>query len=70
LDSAVDPIKPTFQAPESKRLTLIYDERLSSLAFNFNVRRYTMVTLPFLDGVGKIHAYKAGAYTRPLFSST
>jgi len=51
-------------------LTLIYDERLSSLAFNFNVRRYTMVTLPFLDGVGKIHAYKAGAYTRPLFSST
>ena len=28
-----------------------------------------MITLPFLDGVGKIHAYKAGAAQPPSGSS-
>jgi hypothetical protein len=37
----VDPIKPTLQAPESKRLILSFDEPLSSFALKFNLRRYT-----------------------------
>jgi len=37
----VDPIKPALEAPRSKRLTLEYDELLSSFAFKFNLRRYT-----------------------------
>ena len=36
----VDPIKPTFTAPGAKRFKLKYDELLSSVAFNFNLRRY------------------------------
>jgi hypothetical protein len=37
----VDPIKSKFKAPGTKRLKLKYDERLSSFAFNFNLRRYS-----------------------------
>jgi len=37
----VDPIKPTLQAPGTKRLKLEFDELLSNFAFNFNLRRYT-----------------------------
>jgi hypothetical protein len=35
----VEPIKPALKAPGTKRLTLNYDEVLSSSAFNFNLRR-------------------------------
>ena len=38
----VDPIKPTLKPPGNKRLKLEYDELLSSFAFSFNLRRYTM----------------------------
>ena len=38
-----DPIKPTFKAPGTKRLTPKHDEPLSSVAFKFNLRRYTEV---------------------------
>ena len=38
----VDPIKPTLNAPGTKRLKLKYVELLSSFAFNFNLRRYSM----------------------------
>jgi len=38
----VDPIKPTLKAPGSERLKLKCDELLSTSAFNFNLRRYTM----------------------------
>jgi hypothetical protein len=38
----VDPIKPTLKAPGIKGLRLEYDILLSSFAFNFNLRRYTM----------------------------
>jgi hypothetical protein len=38
----VDPIKPTLKAPGIKPLKLKYDELLSSFAFKFNLRRYTM----------------------------
>ena len=36
----VDPIITTVKAPGTKRLKLTYDEQLSDVAFNFNVRRY------------------------------
>ena len=39
----VDPIKTTLKPPETKRLKLKYDKLLSSFAFNFNLRRHTVV---------------------------
>ena len=38
----VVPIKPTLKAREAKRLTVKYEELLSSFAFNFKLRRYTL----------------------------
>ena len=38
----IDPIKPTLKAPGTKRLKLNFDEPLSNVAFNFNLRRYIM----------------------------
>ena len=38
----VDPIKPTLKAPGTKRLKQEQDEPLSSSAFNFNLRRYSV----------------------------
>ena len=37
----VDPIKPIFKLPGTKRLTLECDEPLSKYAFKFKLRRYT-----------------------------
>ena len=37
----VDPIKPTLKAPGTKRLNLSHDQLLSSVAFKFNLCRYT-----------------------------
>ena len=39
-------MKPMLKAPGTKRLKLTYDELLSSFAFNFNLRRYTMRLYP------------------------
>jgi len=39
----VDPIKPTLKAPVTKRLKLHYDKPLSTFAFKFNLRRYSVV---------------------------
>jgi len=36
----VEPIKPWLKAPGNKRLKLKYDKLLSSVAFNWNLRRY------------------------------
>ena len=36
----IDPIEPTLKAPGTKRLKLKCDKLLSSLGFNFNLRRY------------------------------
>jgi hypothetical protein len=38
----VDPIKPTLKAPGSERLKLNCDILLSTSAFSFNLRRYTV----------------------------
>ena len=37
----VDPIKPTLEAPGTKRLRLKSDEVVSNFAFKFNLRPYT-----------------------------
>ena len=65
----VDPIRLTLKAPGTKRLKLICDELLSSLAFNLNLRRYIMfslltrhtqgATLPFIQYVGTMAAVEA-----------
>jgi hypothetical protein len=67
------PTRPQVDRDCFQRLKLKHDEPLSNVAFNFNLRRYT---------VGwarrRVHQYatslraacEAGAYTRPLFSST
>ena len=41
----VDPIKPALKAPGTMRLKLIYDEPLSTFAFNYNLRRYSLRSL-------------------------
>ena len=43
----VDPIKPTLKAPGTKLLKLQYDKPLSTFAFKFNLRRYTLEMLHF-----------------------
>jgi hypothetical protein len=55
------------------RLKLEHDKPLSNFAFKFNLRRYNVVIQGTVraavtdpDGVER----EAGAYTRPLFSST
>jgi len=63
----VDPINSTFKAPGTNRLKLEFDDLLSSFAFNFNLRRYTMAAC--LDTLLR-DGLEAGAYTRPLLSST
>ena len=42
------PIEATLKAPGIKRLKLELDVLISSFAFKFNLRRYTLVTLPTL----------------------
>jgi len=38
----VAPIKPTLNAPGTRRLKLKYDQVVSNFAFKFNLRPYTM----------------------------
>ena len=40
-----DPVEPTLKAPGNKRLKQPHDEALSSFAFKFNLRRYSMAQL-------------------------
>jgi len=42
----VDPIKPKLKTPGTNLLTLNCDEPLSTFAFKFNLRRYTLGTTP------------------------
>ena len=41
----VDPIKPKLKAPGTQRLNQKFDKPLSSFAFKFNLRHYTMEDL-------------------------
>jgi len=68
-------MKPVLKAPalelDSKRLELKYDGLLSNVAFKFNLRRYNWHLGAEHLSVGEYDdAGKAGAYTRPILSST
>jgi hypothetical protein len=63
----VDPIKPTLTAPGTKRLKLKYYILLSTFAFKVNLRRYDTCYVRFC---ASDYTLEAGAYTRPLLSST
>jgi len=67
----VDPMKPKLKPPGTKRLKLKCHILLSKFAFKFNLGCYTSVTrtsrTPPRSRAG---GSWAGAYTRPLFSST
>jgi hypothetical protein len=81
----VDPMKPTLKPPGTKRLKLKCDILLLASGFKLNLRRYSEADgiaaarrlCPALDAVlpppvvlPDFTAAEAGAYTRPLFSST
>ena len=79
----VDPIKPMLNALEVDLLKLNYDELLSNFAFKFDLRRYNLDhTLLNSATFGEVETTQeetllaaltrseAGAYPRPLFSST
>ena len=80
----VEPFKPKLKPPGAKRLKLKCDILLSTSAFNFNLRRYNEVTAiadaadaatEAADDAAALNAAAiaeamAGAYIRPLFSST
>jgi len=73
----VDPIKPKVKPPGTKRLKLKCDVLLSTSAFKFNLRRYSVASLQrFVSMCVMFHLMgkrvadfwpAAGAYTRPLF---
>ena len=71
----VDPVEPMLKAPGNKRLKLKFDKLLSSFAYNFNLRHFTKEngcrwnewTCARAARGGHL---EAGAYTRPLSSST
>jgi len=73
----VDPIKPTLKPPGTKHSRLKCDELLSSFGFKFNLRRYIKGCSRY-ELLGKrgessvfhVRYFEAGAYTRPLVSST
>jgi len=78
-----DPIIPTLKAPGTKRLKLKCDEPLSNFAFNINLRRCNKALasdetemdveragIEALFAEMAVRRGEAGAYTRPLFSST
>jgi len=46
-------MEPTLKAPGAKRLKLKNDESLSNFAFNFNLRRYTVVAAEREDREGR-----------------
>ena len=79
----VDPIEPTLKAPGTDRLKLKYDVPPFKFAFKFNLRRYNEEEEYHCGGYKwhtehVMHACEvdigaevgAGAYTRPLLSST
>ena len=60
-------MKPKLKPPGTKRLKLKHDVLLSTFAFKFNLRRYTLYQQLL---AWMVHGLLAGAYTRPLLSST
>jgi len=56
----LDPIKPVLKAPRSMLLKLIYEGRLSTFAFNFNLRCYNEVDHAWVGGRG-LHSSTFGS---------
>jgi len=61
--------KPVLNARLVSALETKYDELLSNVAFNFNLRRYIEAAFSKLTR-GRGGSSQAGAYTRPRFGST
>jgi hypothetical protein len=61
-------MKPKLKPPGTERLKPEHEKLVSNFASNFNLRRYTEAA--FHDGDMPDGLSPAGAYTRPLFSST
>ena len=74
----VEPLKSKLKATGAERLKLKHDDLLSRFAFKFNLRRYNMALRTTilakmtnrLMSLATANGLAAGAYTRPLFSST
>jgi len=72
----VEPIKPMLKAPRTKRLKLSNVEPPPNFSFEINVRRYTeaaknkFTELHHSFEAARSAETQAGAYTRPLLSST
>jgi hypothetical protein len=71
------PVKPALTAPGIKRLKVQYDQLHSSFPSKFNLRRYSMADAegggeaPFDPSRSGAEWWtQAGAYTRPLLSTT
>jgi len=65
-------MKPMFKPPGTKRLKLFSDEPPSNFAFRIHVRLYNEEKPPksvCLQDLSRVRE-EAGAYTRPLLSST
>jgi len=57
----VDPVNPTFKAPETNRLKLEFDGLLSTFAFNFNLRHYHMIHTVLMQCLRKTLERRAAA---------
>ena len=57
----VEPIRPTFKAPGTKRLKLKCGELLSSFAFNVDLRRFTKAWCPRLHDAVAAWSFKSYA---------
>ena len=42
----VDPVRDTLNAPATRHLILKYDQPVSEIGFNFNLRRYIKAAFP------------------------
>jgi len=69
-------MKPKLKPPGTKRSKLTCDILLSTSALKFNLRRYNLAYVRDCFSQDSLfhralkEAFEAGAYTRPLFSST
>jgi hypothetical protein len=75
----VDPMKPELKPPRNKHLKVKCDIPLLNYAFKFNSRRYSVVSARTAaeeikraarEATDVFRDAMAGAYTRPLLSST
>ena len=61
----VEPMKPVLKAPGTKRLKLKYNKLLSSLAFKFNLRRYSTASPCAGPTTGRTNAPSPSHFASP-----